>query len=97
MKTGLALRKTGQYKSIVDAARRMYGKGVLRGFYSGYVPNILRTIPYAGIDLAVYEDGDANEHAEFSRKPAVSCHLKLLNEPRSWEANRRRGGVCWYL
>lgn len=26
-------------------------------FYKGYVPNMLGIIPYAGIDLAVYEVG----------------------------------------
>ncbi|XP_019873828.1 calcium-binding mitochondrial carrier protein SCaMC-2 isoform X2 [Aethina tumida] len=55
LKTRLALRKTGQYKSIADAAYKIYvGEGV-RSFYRGYVPNILGIIPYAGIDLAVYE------------------------------------------
>ncbi|KAJ8890994.1 hypothetical protein PR048_010503 [Dryococelus australis] len=55
MKTRLALRTTGQYKNIVDAAKKMYLKGGLRSFYRGYIPNLLGIIPYAGIDLAVYE------------------------------------------
>ncbi|XP_063240523.1 calcium-binding mitochondrial carrier protein SCaMC-2-B isoform X2 [Bacillus rossius redtenbacheri] len=55
MKTRLALRTTGQYKNIVDAAKKMYSKGGLGSFYRGYVPNLLGIIPYAGIDLAVYE------------------------------------------
>ncbi|XP_050303447.1 calcium-binding mitochondrial carrier protein SCaMC-2 [Anthonomus grandis grandis] len=55
LKTRLALRKTGQYSSIADAAYKIYiGEG-LRAFYRGYIPNILGIIPYAGIDLAVYE------------------------------------------
>ncbi|XP_056630347.1 calcium-binding mitochondrial carrier protein SCaMC-2 isoform X2 [Diorhabda carinulata] len=55
LKTRLALRKTGQYKSIADAAYKIYVTEGLRSFYKGYIPNILGIIPYAGIDLAVYE------------------------------------------
>ncbi|KAK7867010.1 hypothetical protein R5R35_006873 [Gryllus longicercus] len=55
MKTRLALRKTGQYKGILDAATKIYRNEGYRSFYRGYVPNLLGIIPYAGIDLAVYE------------------------------------------
>lgn len=55
LKTRLALRKTGQYRSIADAAMKIYTKEGLKSFYRGYVPNLLGIIPYAGIDLAVYE------------------------------------------
>ncbi|XP_076436632.1 calcium-binding mitochondrial carrier protein SCaMC-2-like [Babylonia areolata] len=55
MKTRLALRKTGQYSSMFDCARQIAKKEGLMAFYRGYVPNILGIIPYAGIDLAIYE------------------------------------------
>lgn len=55
LKTRLALRKTGQYSSILDAANKIYRREGLRSFYRGYIPNMLGIIPYAGIDLAVYE------------------------------------------
>lgn len=55
LKTRLALRKTGQYKGILDAALKIYANEGIRSFYRGYVPNILGIVPYAGIDLAVYE------------------------------------------
>lgn len=55
LKTRLALRKTGQYKSIVDAAQKIFVTEGVRSFYRGYIPNMLGIIPYAGIDLAVYE------------------------------------------
>ncbi|KAF5287764.1 hypothetical protein FQA39_LY15700 [Lamprigera yunnana] len=55
LKTRLALRKTGQYKSILDAATKIYTNEGLMSFYRGYIPNIIGIIPYAGIDLAVYE------------------------------------------
>lgn len=55
LKTRLALRRTGQYSGIADAALKIYEHEGLRSFYRGYVPNMLGIIPYAGIDLAVYE------------------------------------------
>ncbi|XP_025832513.1 calcium-binding mitochondrial carrier protein SCaMC-2 isoform X2 [Agrilus planipennis] len=55
LKTRLALRKTGQYKGIVDAAIKIYTNEGLKTFYRGYIPNMLGIAPYAGIDLAVYE------------------------------------------
>ncbi|KAK5620973.1 hypothetical protein CRENBAI_016218 [Crenichthys baileyi] len=55
LKTRLALRKTGQYAGISDCAKQIFRKEGLGVFYKGYVPNMLGIIPYAGIDLAVYE------------------------------------------
>ncbi|KAK0146706.1 Calcium-binding mitochondrial carrier protein SCaMC-2-B [Merluccius polli] len=55
LKTRLALRKTGQYHGIADCAKRIFRNEGLAAFYKGYVPNMLGIIPYAGIDLAVYE------------------------------------------
>lgn len=55
LKTRLALRKTGQYAGIADAAAKIFKNEGARSFYRGYVPNILGILPYAGIDLAVYE------------------------------------------
>ncbi|XP_061674240.1 calcium-binding mitochondrial carrier protein SCaMC-2-A [Syngnathoides biaculeatus] len=55
LKTRLALRKTGQYAGISDCAKQIFRREGLAAFYKGYVPNMLGIIPYAGIDLAVYE------------------------------------------
>eukprot|EP00064_Thunnus_orientalis_P020925 superscaffoldBa00006052_g21077 len=55
LKTRLALRTTGQYSGIADCAKQIFRKEGLGAFYKGYVPNMLGIIPYAGIDLAVYE------------------------------------------
>ncbi|XP_055315152.1 calcium-binding mitochondrial carrier protein SCaMC-2-B isoform X2 [Sitodiplosis mosellana] len=55
LKTRLALRKTGQYSSILDAASKIYTNEGVRSFYRGYLPNLIGILPYAGIDLAVYE------------------------------------------
>ncbi|KAG5832581.1 hypothetical protein ANANG_G00292640 [Anguilla anguilla] len=55
LKTRLTLRKTGQYSGMGDCAKKiLLNEGVL-AFYRGYIPNTLGIIPYAGIDLAVYE------------------------------------------
>ncbi|XP_036000224.1 calcium-binding mitochondrial carrier protein SCaMC-2-A [Fundulus heteroclitus] len=55
LKTRLALRRTGQYAGISDCAKQIFRREGLGAFYKGYVPNMLGIIPYAGIDLAVYE------------------------------------------
>lgn len=55
LKTRLVLRKTGQYKGIVDCASNLLKHEGVRGFYRGFVPNLLGILPYAGIDLAIYE------------------------------------------
>ncbi|XP_076135028.1 mitochondrial adenyl nucleotide antiporter SLC25A24 [Alosa pseudoharengus] len=55
MKTRLTLGKTGQYKGMLDCAKKILKKEGVKAFYKGYVPNIIGIIPYAGIDLAVYE------------------------------------------
>ncbi|XP_015460327.3 calcium-binding mitochondrial carrier protein SCaMC-1 [Astyanax mexicanus] len=55
MKTRLTLRKTGQYSGMFDCAKKILKKEGVKAFYKGYVPNILGIIPYAGIDLAIYE------------------------------------------
>ncbi|XP_067868269.1 calcium-binding mitochondrial carrier protein SCaMC-2-B isoform X4 [Heterodontus francisci] len=55
LKTRLALRKTGQYSGMLDCAKHIFKKEGITAFYKGYVPNMLGIIPYAGIDLAIYE------------------------------------------
>lgn len=51
----MALRKTGQYVGMLDCAKNILTKEGVAAFYKGYIPNMLGIIPYAGIDLAVYE------------------------------------------
>ncbi|CAG5863331.1 unnamed protein product [Menidia menidia] len=55
MKTRLTLRKTGQYSGMFDCGKKILKNEGVKAFYKGYIPNILGIIPYAGIDLAVYE------------------------------------------
>lgn len=55
LKTRLALRTTGQYRGIVHATVSILQTEGPRSFYRGLVPNLIGIIPYAGIDLMVYE------------------------------------------
>jgi solute carrier family 25 phosphate transporter 23/24/25/41 len=55
LKTRLVLRTTGQYSSALDCAVKILQREGVCGFYRGYVPNMIGILPYAGIDLAVYE------------------------------------------
>lgn len=56
LKTRLALRKTSELnRGLWDAAKTIYNNNGIRAFYRGYIPNSIGIIPYAGIDLAVYE------------------------------------------
>ncbi|XP_062260978.1 mitochondrial adenyl nucleotide antiporter SLC25A24-like [Platichthys flesus] len=55
LKTRLTLRKTGQFSGVFDCAKQILRKEGVKAFYKGYIPNLLGIIPYAGIDLAVYE------------------------------------------
>nr|XP_058919930.1 LOW QUALITY PROTEIN: calcium-binding mitochondrial carrier protein SCaMC-2-like [Kogia breviceps] len=55
LKTLMALCKTGQYSSTLDCARKILAREGMAAFYKGYVANMMGIIPYAGIDLAVYD------------------------------------------
>ncbi|CAG2108304.1 unnamed protein product, partial [Medioppia subpectinata] len=55
LKTRLTLRRTDQYQSIMSAIRQIRAQEGVFSFYRGFLPNLLGIIPYAGIDLAVYE------------------------------------------
>ncbi|XP_017272560.1 calcium-binding mitochondrial carrier protein SCaMC-3 isoform X1 [Kryptolebias marmoratus] len=55
LKTRLTLRKTGQYSGMAGCAKQILQREGITAFYKGYVPNMLSIVPYAGIDLAVYE------------------------------------------
>ncbi|KAL3312326.1 hypothetical protein Ciccas_009084 [Cichlidogyrus casuarinus] len=55
VKTRMCLGKTGEFSSIFDCARKLLQEQGPRIFFRGYVPNILGILPYAGIDLALFE------------------------------------------
>jgi solute carrier family 25 phosphate transporter 23/24/25/41 len=55
LKTRLALATTGQYRGALDCAVHACKSQGLRALYRGYLPNVLGILPYAGIDLTIYE------------------------------------------
>ncbi|XP_006170309.1 calcium-binding mitochondrial carrier protein SCaMC-3 isoform X2 [Tupaia chinensis] len=78
LKTRLTLRRTGQYKGLLDCARRILEREGPRAFYRGYLPNVLGIIPYAGIDLAVYETLKNRWLQQYSHDSADPGILVLL-------------------
>lgn len=94
LKTRLTLRKTGQYSGIADCAKQIIQREGVTAFYKGYLPNMLSIVPYAGIDLAVYEVRETWKHAAFILRllslyvlltPSIPQTLKF-----AW-LNRNRG------
>ncbi|KAB0387592.1 hypothetical protein FD755_002548 [Muntiacus reevesi] len=55
LKTNLAVSKTGQYAGLLDYARKIWKLERITGFYKGYIPSLLTVIPYASIDITLYE------------------------------------------
>ncbi|XP_036751634.2 mitochondrial adenyl nucleotide antiporter SLC25A23 isoform X1 [Manis pentadactyla] len=78
LKTRLTLRRTGQYKGLLDCARQILQREGPRAFYRGYLPNVLGIIPYAGIDLAVYETLKNRWLQQYSHDSADPGILVLL-------------------
>ncbi|CAF1256632.1 unnamed protein product [Rotaria sp. Silwood1] len=55
IKTRLTIRKTNEYKSIMDCIMKIYRGEGLRAFYKGLLPSALAILPASGIELALYE------------------------------------------
>jgi len=74
LKTRLALSKTGQYRGIFHAAKTIFVNEGLRSFYKGLTPGLIGIVPYAGIDLAIYETLKSmwlNRHGKEATDPGV--------------------------
>ncbi|XP_038596404.1 calcium-binding mitochondrial carrier protein SCaMC-3 [Tachyglossus aculeatus] len=78
LKTRLTLRRTGQYSGLRDCARQILQREGPQAFYKGYLPNVLGIIPYAGIDLAVYETLKNRWLQQYSQNSADPGILVLL-------------------
>ncbi|XP_061266988.1 mitochondrial adenyl nucleotide antiporter SLC25A24-like isoform X2 [Bos javanicus] len=78
IKTRLAVGKTGQYSGIIDCGKQLLKQEGARTFFKGYIPNLLGIIPYAGIDLCVYEhlkNHWLEHHARGSLDPGIAILL----------------------
>ncbi|KYN17178.1 PREDICTED: calcium-binding mitochondrial carrier protein SCaMC-2-A-like isoform X2 [Trachymyrmex cornetzi] len=92
LKTRLALRKTGEFDGMVDAAKKIYRQGGLKSFYRGYIPNLIGILPYAGIDLAVYETLKNTYLRTHDKKEQPAFWILLL----CGTASSTAGQVCSY-
>ena len=70
IKTRLNLSKTGEYSGLVDCVRKLLKREGIQAFSKGYVPNLLSIIPYAGLDLTIFEV------SSFSEVWHCALHLK---------------------
>lgn len=77
----MCLRKTGQYSSIFDCARKLYREHGMWIFYRGYIPNLVGILPYAGIDLALYETFKTLYVKALNRSTEKSGTQKLTGPP----------------
>ncbi|XP_024376863.1 calcium-dependent mitochondrial ATP-magnesium/phosphate carrier protein 3 isoform X2 [Physcomitrium patens] len=50
------LKSAVRYTGMADAFRRTYRNEGIRGFYKGWLPNMLKAVPSASITYLVYED-----------------------------------------
>ena len=73
MKTRLALGRTGQYRGLLDCAGQLLRSEGVFSFYKGLTPSLLGIIPYAGIDLAVYEVRLAYPNTYAQQGHALAC------------------------
>lgn len=55
VKTRLAVCKPGMYSGIVDCARKVLAQEGARSFYRGLMPSMMGILPYAGVDITVFE------------------------------------------
>jgi solute carrier family 25 (mitochondrial phosphate transporter), member 23/24/25/41 len=78
IKTRLALSTTGEYKSALDVVRQLVARGGALRIYRGLTPSLLGIIPYAGIDLMIYNTLKENwvrNHGGTDRTPGVMTML----------------------
>ena len=73
VKTRLAIAHKNQYAGLWDCVGIIMSREGARGFFKGWVPNMLGILPYAGIDLAIYE---TSKNAYLKR-----YHPKNLGDP----------------
>ena len=55
VRTRLAVSPPGSYAGIIDAARQVWAREGPRAFYRGIGPSLVGILPYAGVDIAVFE------------------------------------------
>ena len=78
----MAVGKTGQYKGLLDCGLQIYRKSGPKALFKGYVPNLIGIIPYAGIDLTIYEVSIVTKEIKFKSLTvtpiAISSQYKYI-------------------
>ena len=87
LKTRLALGKTGQYRGVADCCKQIVRQEGLRAFYKGLTPSLVGIIPYAGIDLAIYEVKSHGYSHYYLLNTSSSFSLFLLPALSSYTLN----------
>lgn len=83
LKTRLVLGRTGDHRGICHCAQKILKTEGFRSFYRGYIPNLMGIIPYAGVDLAVYETLKrsylrSHINDEHRKLPATEAQIHIL-------------------
>lgn len=55
VRTRLAVCSSGIYAGIADCVRQVAAQEGWRAFYRGMVPSMLGILPYAGVDITIFE------------------------------------------
>mgnify|MGYP001810441394 CR=1 FL=1 len=55
VRTRLAVCPSGTYRGIADCVRKVLAQEGWRAFYRGMVPSMLGILPYAGVDITIFE------------------------------------------
>ena len=55
VKTRLAVSQPGMYSGIIDCARKVMVQEGARSFYRGLLPSMIGILPYAGVDITIFE------------------------------------------
>ncbi len=55
VRTRLAVSAKGTYRGILDTLRRIRAEEGALALYRGIAPNMIGILPYAGVDIAMFE------------------------------------------
>jgi len=91
VRTRLAVCPEGTYKGTFEALGRIYQQEGLKALYRGLIPSVIGIIPYAGVDIAVFEtlkgilvdkyDGDVPAHATLISGAVSASFAQFVSYP----------------
>ncbi|KAK1341061.1 hypothetical protein QTO34_017462 [Cnephaeus nilssonii] len=75
LNTSLAGGRTGQYSAPFDCAKKILKHEGMGAFFKGYIPNLLGSIPYAGVDLEFLKSHWLDHFSKDTVNPGVAVLL----------------------